>query len=249
LDDPISSFDKNKKYAIIDILFRKATSLRGKTVLLLTHDLDPVVDMLLHHSDRFNAPNVAFLENNNGLLAEKAVTRASIKAFMAINRENISLNIPILNKLVYLRRLREISDDKGPAFDILSNVFHKRATPTKPDGGAVRDMTPVEVAEGCAAVSAEVPGFDYAAMLALVTNRQEMKSLYAATASNYEKLHIYRIIFDDARDGVQSPVVLKFINEAFHVENNYIYQLNPREFQLVPQFVINECDKYVAAIA
>jgi ABC-type molybdate transport system ATPase subunit len=31
LDDPISSFDKNKKYAIIDMLFRKEKSLRGKT--------------------------------------------------------------------------------------------------------------------------------------------------------------------------------------------------------------------------
>lgn len=249
LDDPISSFDKNKKYAIVDMLFRRSTSLRGKTVLLLTHDLDPVVDILLHHRDRFDAPNVAFLENNNGLLTEKAVARASIKTFIEINRENISLNIPILNKLVYLRRLLEIVDDKGSAFDILSNVFHKRATPTKPDDGAVRDMTPEEVAEGCSAVSAEVLGFDYAAMLALVTNRREMKRLYEVTASNYEKLHIYRIIFDDSLDGVQSPVVLKFINEAFHVENNYIYQLNPREFQLVPQFVINECDRYVAAIA
>jgi ABC-type Mn2+/Zn2+ transport system ATPase subunit len=248
LDDPISSFDKNKKYAIIDMLFRKATSLRGKTVLLLTHDLDPVIDMLLHHGDRFSAPNVAFLENNNGLLAEKTISRASIKTFIEINRENISSNIPILNKLVYFRRFLEIGDDKGSAFDILSNIFHKRATPTKPDGGVVRDMTPDEVAEGCSAVSVAVPGFDYVDMLALVTNKQEMKVLYEATASNYEKLHIYRMIFDDSKGGVQSPVVLKFINEAFHIENNYIYQLNPREFQLVPQFVINECDKYVATL-
>lgn len=248
LDDPISSFDKNKKYAIIDMLFRKTNSLKGKTVLLLTHDLDPVVDMILHHSDRFSAPNVAFLENNNGLLTEKTITRTSVKTFIEINQENISLNIPILNKLVYLRRSLEITNDKGLAFDILSNVFHRRAIPTKPDGGAVRDMTTEEVAEGCGAILAEVPGFVYADMLTLVNDRLQMKGLYQATASNYEKLHIYRMIFDDSNEGVQSPVVLKFINEAFHIENNYIYQLNPREFQLVPQFVINECDRYVAAI-
>lgn len=248
LDDPISSFDKNKKYAIVDMLFRKANSLKGKTVLLLTHDLDPAVDMLLHHSDRFTIPNVAFLENNNGLLTEKTATRNSIGTFLEINRTNISSNIPTLNKLVYLRRLLEVENNKGTAFDILSNIFHKRPTPTKPDGGAVRAMTPEEVTEGCDEVRKSVPEFDYSAMLELVSSKPDMKRLYQATSSNYEKLHIYRVIFDDSTGGVQSPVILKFINEAFHIENNYIYQLNPREFQLVPQFVINECDKYVAAM-
>jgi wobble nucleotide-excising tRNase len=45
LDDPISSFDKNKKFAIIDRLFRGEKSLKGKTVLMLTHDIDPIIDM------------------------------------------------------------------------------------------------------------------------------------------------------------------------------------------------------------
>ena len=35
LDDPISSFDQNKKFAILDMLFIRGNSLRGKTVLLL----------------------------------------------------------------------------------------------------------------------------------------------------------------------------------------------------------------------
>jgi wobble nucleotide-excising tRNase len=42
LDDPTSSFDKNKKYVIIDMLFRGKKSLRGKTVLMLTRDFDPI---------------------------------------------------------------------------------------------------------------------------------------------------------------------------------------------------------------
>ena len=71
LDDPISSFDKNKKYAIIDMLFRKEKSFRNKTVLMLTHDFEPIIDMLHHHRDRFELPIAHFLENNNGLLSEK----------------------------------------------------------------------------------------------------------------------------------------------------------------------------------
>lgn len=46
LDDPISSFDGNKKFAILDMLFKNKESLRGKTVILLTHEFSTVIDSL-----------------------------------------------------------------------------------------------------------------------------------------------------------------------------------------------------------
>jgi len=48
LDDPISSFDKSKKYAIMHMLFRgkSADCLLNKTVLMLTHDLDQLLIQL-----------------------------------------------------------------------------------------------------------------------------------------------------------------------------------------------------------
>ncbi|KYC50428.1 MAG: hypothetical protein AMQ74_01257 [Candidatus Methanofastidiosum methylothiophilum] len=112
LDDPISSFDKNKKYAIIDMLFRKEKFLKGKTVLMLTHDFDPIVDMMLVHTDRFEAPFATFLENNNGLLSEKVILKENIKTFIDICNDNICASTSTLNKLVYLRRLYEITKKK-----------------------------------------------------------------------------------------------------------------------------------------
>ncbi len=55
LDDPISSFYSNKKYAIINRLFKtgdKANSLYQRTVLMLTHDFEPVIDYLQVGSGR-----------------------------------------------------------------------------------------------------------------------------------------------------------------------------------------------------
>jgi len=43
-------------------------------------------------------------------------------------------------------------------------------------------------------------------------------------------------------------VIAKFINQSFHIENDYIYQLNPRSYQMVPQYVIDECDKAINEI-
>lgn len=44
LDDPVSSFDNNKRYAIFNYLFGNTKSLLyGKTILLMTHDFQTVV--------------------------------------------------------------------------------------------------------------------------------------------------------------------------------------------------------------
>ncbi len=51
LDDPISSFDTNKKYAILQRMFKnvgnKNVTFAGKTVLLLTHDFEPITDFIV----------------------------------------------------------------------------------------------------------------------------------------------------------------------------------------------------------
>lgn len=47
LDDPISSFDQNKKFAILNMLFWNLwENLRWQTVLMLTHDFEPVIDII-----------------------------------------------------------------------------------------------------------------------------------------------------------------------------------------------------------
>ena len=246
LDDPISSFDKNKKYAIVDALFRKENSFRGKTVLFLTHDFEPVVDMMLHHPDRFIKPAVYFLENNLGQLSENLIERADIQTFIEIAMTNSRTDCHEINRLVYLRRYYEITENKQFSFDILSSLFHKRSKPSKkdPDGGFV-ELTDSELEEGTQHICKFVESFEYNRLIQLVQNDSELKKLYFDSKNNYEKLHLYRMLFDGKAKDIESDVIRKFINEAFHIENNYIYQLNPSQFQLVPQYVIDECDTFV----
>ena len=47
---------------------------------------------------------------------------------------------------------------------------------------------------------------------------------------------------------IESDIIQKFINEAVHIENDYIYQLNPSVYQTVPQYVIDECDSFMAKL-
>lgn len=57
LDDPISSFDKNKKFAILHELFRGKASLKGRTTLMLTHDIEPAIDVIKSTKDLFQGAN------------------------------------------------------------------------------------------------------------------------------------------------------------------------------------------------
>lgn len=250
LDDPISSFDKNKKYAIVDMLFQKGVgSLREKTVLLLTHDLEPVVDIVFHHFKRFKKPFATFLQNNSGTLTEKEIGRENIKTFFEVADDNLATDCHALNKLIYLRRRQEVAGEKGLAFQVISNVLHKRSTPRLVDEMSERDMTAEELQNGSNEIARSIPGFHYQTLLDLVTDDNAMIELYNASESNYEKLHLYRILFEGKEIGIDSNIVKKFINEAFHIENDYIYQLNPRQFQTVPHFVIEQCNQYVATLS
>jgi len=249
LDDPISSFDKNKKYAIVDALFRKENSFREKTVLLLTHDFEPVVDMMLHHPDRFIKPAVFFLENNEGQLSEKTIDRADIQTFIEIAMTNSRTDCHEINRLVYLRRYYEITENKQLSFDILSSLFHKRSIASKKTGGGEHiALTKDELEEGTEHIRKFVETFEYERLIKLMQDDTQMKKLYFDSKNNYEKLHIYRMLFDGKSKDIESDVIRKFINEAFHIENNYIYQLNPSQFQLVPQYVIDECDVFVESL-
>ena len=63
--------------------------------------------------------------------------------------------------------------------------------------------------------------------------------------SSYLKLNIFRLIYDEKLADIPN-VLRKFINETFHIENELICQLNPNEYDLIPDFIIEECDKFIS---
>ena len=150
-----------------------------------------------------------------------------------------------MNKLVYLRRLLEIQNADGLAWQLLSNIFHKREKPEIhfPDGKPSRLMTEEEIEKATAEIKDEyIADFDYEKEYQKTQNISMLKTLYQNSGSNYEKMQIYRIMFNN---NSSNSVIKKFVNEAFHIENDYLFQLNPCEYDTVPQYIIDECDKEV----
>lgn len=250
LDDPISSFDKNKKYAILEMLFRReaASCLKNKTVLMLTHDVEPIIDTIKTLSHKFsNLTSASFLKLTAGQINECGIGKDDIQIFSQICKSALASDKDDVIKLIYLRRHFEIADNKGDAYQVLSNLFHKgngkaRGVDTresKDSNGNHPEMETTKFDNGCIEVSNHLVSFSYSNLLNRITDTNAMRVLYGTCSNGYEKLQVFRLLGLD----VENSVIQKFINETYHIENEFICQLNPAKFDTIPEYVVSECNR------
>lgn len=252
LDDPISSFDTNKKFAIINMLFMGKTCFKGRTILLLTHDFETIIDMIYNVPYNFYPiPRASFITNNNGKLKEKEIKKESIKNIVKIIEENATSLDENIIKMIYLRRLYELYNDKNEAWHLISNLLHKRKIPIKENDKDKIELTIDEIKKANTIINKHIPNFEYDKEYKKITDTKFMIELYKNATNNYEKLQLYRIIIkknNNEKIKGKNIVIRKFINETFHIENEYLFQLNPMEYEIVPQYIIEECDKDILLI-
>lgn len=241
LDDPISSFDKNKKFAILHELFTGKGSLRDCTTLMLTHDIEPAIDVVKSTAPIFQAvkPSASFLISRQGKVSERAITKSDIKTFAEICNSIIDDVTDDLIKVIYLRRKFEISDKVDLEYDLLASLLHKRETPTIKSATADRTMNSEEKQKAEQEIRKSIGQFNYDELLSEINDTERMLAKYHATSIGYEKIQLFRLI----RGRHDDNVITKFINESYHIESEYVMQLNPRIFDSVPEYVVQECDR------
>lgn len=242
LDDPISSYDTNKKYAIMYYLFKtKKSNLRGKTVLLLTHDFEPIINIYVKTKGKNGEIySVKYVENNDGILSEKAIKCDDILKIMALTKKLYTdSNKDIIFRLIHYRRYLELIDNMSDGqYDIISSVIKGRHTPQKKDGTNIDNY---ENAIGL--INADISDFDYQEVCKHINDLSYMINLYEVANTNYQKLEIYRIIQKIHGSGTElNEVITNFIDQSFHIENTYLFQLNPYNFDYVPSYIIAICN-------
>lgn len=253
LDDPVSSFDKTKKFAILHQLFRGKNSLRGLTSLLLTHDIEPAIDIVrTGTSNKFQAalPVVHFLSGRGGTVTETMVEPSDIATFTEVCKDNIRTADDPVVKCIYLRRRYEMHGEKGLEYDLLSSLLHLRITPTTRSADMQEaEMTAAERAQAENAIRDYIPDFEYGPTVSALRIPGDIEERFHATDVGYEKLQLFRSLAE------LHPALLggddvfgKFIKETYHIENEYVMQLNPRKFDAVPEFVIEACRERITTL-
>ena len=74
-----------------------------------------------------------------------------------------------------------------------------------------------------------------------------MQSRFKAATAGYDKLQLFRVYrqahFPDEKG--DNAVFKKFVDESFHIENEYLMQLNPHKYENTPEYVIDECERII----
>jgi len=135
------------------------------------------------------------------------------------------------------------------SINYLANLLHAREVPVLKGatGDSVMSAEEIEAAEY--RIKEMIPDFNYAATLEMIKNKSEMKRYFQSTSVGYDKLQLFRIYkqihltFHVEEDSI----LQKFANESFHIENEYVMQLNPHKFDNIPEYIVQECERAILA--
>ena len=253
LDDPISSFDTNKKYAIIHRMFSKQSgilprSFYKKTVLMLTHDFEPIIDFGVVGKLPEDALDSKFIQNSHGVLFEKSIDykqdiKPVVQALAAYIKDDI---LGIVHRIAFLRKYYEHNgiENYKEAYDVLSSLIHSRDKCKYVNNS---EMPPAEIQKGCTEIKKWIQNFDYDELYKDVYNEEKLAELYFVETNDYLKIQLFRALFEvnPSRKIKEEDVLVKFINESYHIENDYAYYLDMVKFETVPEYIVKAIDDYM----
>lgn len=253
LDDPITSFDKDKKFAVVRRLFdnQSAVSFKKKTVVMLTHDVQPIIDYVYKGFFRNLGLKVKpkYLQNEDGRLCEYDIDKLDILNTVELTRrlaEDDSQKLAV--RVVNLRKYVELVEpnwSEEPIYEILSNIIHGRPIPTDKDGN---ELGVLVVNAGCNELQKYIKNMDYATIIEALKDVNLLA--LAETTDLYVKVIVIRLLFE-RHEGLlsklkkQYPATCKFVNETNHVENDYIFQLNPMKYFGVPKCYLEQLEAFL----
>lgn len=265
LDDPISSFDYDKRYGILYALFSSqchifTENLAGKTVLVTTHDPLVVCDLIKIRVPGIGSKTIKgqYLTcDSDGVLRSTLLSEESMEPFTQLLRRKIkqAKDRPRAFGYVRIRQLAELlrrgPEDKrtkqGWTFSLVSDLIHGRDyTETlryhdwdKPDDVKV---------SMCENYIKELTGWEVSfwdEIQFYADCMTHLIDLYKTPRLNSEdKLLLVRLMLERDQTLTEGYDMLKrFADESCHVGGSYLFQLNGEEFDQVPFYVVEWCNE------
>ena len=257
LDDPISSFDSNKKYAIINRLFENRSDKRsffGKTVIMLTHDFEPIIDFIINNKPNSGHAIAKYIKNSNNIVTEQEITKdsdiISIVKLSYMYATNPSINM--ISRINFLRKYIEHTrvdnlEKKQLIYDMLSSLVHAKTYPDKQiNRNEYVDFTDTEFATTQNEIKKYINDFDYMEVLNKYYNKEYILEKFFKEDNNYIKTQLFRIYLEISgeRDCLDNNL-LKFIDEIYHIENDYIFTIDLIKFDTIPDYIMDKINEYM----
>lgn len=257
LDDPISSFDSNKKYAIINRLFENRSdkkSFYGKTVLMLTHDFEPIIDFIINNKPNSGHAIAKYIKNSNNIVTEKEITKdndiISIVKLSYKYAKNNSINmisrVNFLRK--YIEHIRvENYEENQLIYDMLSSLVHAKDYPDKQvNRDTYLRFTEEEFEIAQESIKKYIEDFDYVSTVNNYYNKEYIIEEFFKESNNYIKSQLFREYLEVSgeRNNLDNNL-LKFIDEIYHIENDYIFTIDLIKFDTIPDYVMERINEFM----
>ncbi len=172
-----------------------------------------------------------------------------IKSFLKLlveDSRNQDLNI--VHRVASLRKLLEHIPNGGDAqifaHDMLSCLLHGEP---EPESINHTKLTSEETELGGKLIKHYIDDFDYSDYSARVFTKDYLLKSFHEEENSYVRLQVFRVLIDvlNLRTRIEDNPFLKYIDEQFHVENDYMFSLDLLKFDIVPDFVIPKCIKFL----
>jgi hypothetical protein len=138
------------------------------------------------------------------------------------------------------------SDSKAQdsAYDLLSSLIHLRDKPTHKDNSELDD---VDIIAGEKYIERYITNFKYDEYKKSIFTKDNLLKAFMTEKNPYCRLQIFRVILTilNLRSKIADDSLLKYIDEQFHVENDYIFGLDFMRYDIVPDFVIPKCLEFL----
>ncbi len=256
LDDPIAAFDNNKKFAVIRRMFdnQQEITFRDKTVLMLTHDLQPVIDYI--HGNFFKAYGLTtpvradFISNENGVITEQSIEDTDLLNTVILTEQFAKdEDKPLFVRIVNYRKYYELTTSgfkESACYDILSNLIHGRNIP---EDGQKQPMPQNLIDQGMQEICKYMPGYTYEKMIDELKSSNLVKEV-SENSNVYYRILAIRLLFEREKILLQQlkkeyPGACKFLNETNHIENDYVFQLNPEKYFAIPEVYVNQIRNFI----
>ena len=256
LDDPISSFDKNKKFAIINRLFNNGDNKRTfykQTVLFMTHDLEPVIDFVVNNNPTGGFVQSYHLNNKGGVVKVTPICKSDFESQVRTLAQNISdQDNNLICRLVSLRKYIDLtppSEEKSIAYDIISSAFKAKERPDKKISHTeCVELTDEEIKIGEKYICKWISIYSYDNLINDSTTLESLVRNYEDEKCSYLKIQLFRLIIsrDNIKNKIEDDTLLNYINQTYHVENDYLYSLDYRKFEMIPEFILSKCDNFIS---
>ena len=262
LDDPISSFDTNKKFAILHRMFKnigkRDVSLEGKTVLFLTHDFEPITDFIVVGKLGEEKAQASFICNEHGIVRAHKIDPNSDVKLITVECSEIAKNadINIVSRVAFLRKLSELNgrvEEWDLVYEILSCLIHASEIKRKIGNTTYIDIDPEDIALGISKIKEYIPDFDYDELKNNIYTKEGVKNLYGIETNAYLKVQLFRemneiLTHSEVRITQMDSAWYKFIDETYHIENDYLHFLDIIKFNIVPSYIVDNVNKIISEI-